>query len=384
MDSFFAGSLITPAQCAPCSLQTVVPDSRMRLLHGSNSERPPGHAPARFTRQAKIVSLTRLFRGVSRASSHSGFRKDHRKRVDETRSSDVTGVHMRRDRSTSAVFLRISLGALLPGLFIGGVAFPQTSFFQGKTVTILESSAPGGVGSMRTKAVVPFLQKYIPGNPTIMMQYMDGGGGRKAANHLYKSVRPDGLTIGRMSTPFVMQPILGESGILYDIDKVSYLGTSYSGGYHVFFTRREAGLDSLEKLARLPVWNRLPVGRAPDLHFRPHVRAPDRVETAKIRHWICLARTGCRHRGRRDRHSLDRGGRSAPRETGMGRKNLMDFHAIIEIPKGRKHAHPRFAALADIESFAKTALERKLVALYRISSAAAIRSSFRPAHQKTG
>ena len=45
-----------------------------------------------------------------------------------------------------------------------------------------------------------------------------------------------------------MQPILGESGILYDIDKVSYLGTSYSGGYHVFFTRREAGIDSPEKL----------------------------------------------------------------------------------------------------------------------------------------
>ncbi len=51
---------------------------------------------------------------------------------------------------------------------------------------------------------------------------MDGGGGRKAANHLYQSVRPDGLTIGRMSTPFVMLPILGESGVLYDIDKVSY------------------------------------------------------------------------------------------------------------------------------------------------------------------
>jgi tripartite-type tricarboxylate transporter receptor subunit TctC len=150
------------------------------------------------------------------------------------------------------VFLQISFGALLLGLcidlFMGGVAFPQTSFFQGKTVTILESSAPGGVGSMRTKAVVPFLQKYIPGNPTIVVQYMDGGGGRKAANHIYNSVRPDGLTIGRMSTPFVMHPILGESGVLYDIDKVSYLGTSYSGGYHVFFTRREAGLDSLEKL----------------------------------------------------------------------------------------------------------------------------------------
>jgi tripartite-type tricarboxylate transporter receptor subunit TctC len=101
---------------------------------------------------------------------------------------------------------------------------------------------------MRTKAVVPFLQKYIPGNPTVVIQYMDGGGGRRAANHLYTSVRPDGLTIGRMSTPFVMHSILGESGVLYDIDKVSYLGTSYNGGYHVFLTRREAGLGSLEKL----------------------------------------------------------------------------------------------------------------------------------------
>jgi hypothetical protein len=96
---------------------------------------------------------------------------------------------MKRDKSKSVVILQISLGALLLGLFsdrfMGGDAFAQTSFFQGKSVTILESSAPGGVGSMRTKAVVPFLQKHIPGNPTIVMQYMDGGGGRKAANHLF-------------------------------------------------------------------------------------------------------------------------------------------------------------------------------------------------------
>src|SRR5919108_5470097 len=151
-------------------------------------------------------------------------------------------------KSKPVVFLQISLGALLLDLFIVRVAFAQTSFFQGKTVTILESSGPSGVGSMRTKAVVPFLQKYIPGNPTIVIQYMDGGGGRKAANHLYKSVRPDGLTIGRMSTPFVMQPMLGESGVLYDIDKVIYLGTSYSGGHQVFLTRKEGGLDSPEKL----------------------------------------------------------------------------------------------------------------------------------------
>src|ERR1043165_7427001 len=132
---------------------------------------------------------------------------------------------MRRDNSKSSMFFQTTLGALVLIFFMSAVVSAQSSFFQGKTVTILESSGPGGVGSMRTKAVVPFLQKYIPGNPTVVIQYMDGGGGRKAANHLYKSVRPDGLTIGRMSTPFVMHSILGESGVLYDIDRVIYLGT---------------------------------------------------------------------------------------------------------------------------------------------------------------
>ena len=47
---------------------------------------------------------------------------------------------MRHDKSV--VFRRISLGALLLDLFIVRFAFPQTSFFQGKTVTILESSGP--------------------------------------------------------------------------------------------------------------------------------------------------------------------------------------------------------------------------------------------------
>ena len=43
----------------------------------------------------------------------------------------------------------------------------------------------------------------------------------------------------------------------------------------------------------------------------------------------------------------------------------MDFHGIIEIPKARKHTHPRFAKLPDIETFAEADMDRKLVAMYR-------------------
>jgi hypothetical protein len=43
----------------------------------------------------------------------------------------------------------------------------------------------------------------------------------------------------------------------------------------------------------------------------------------------------------------------------------MDFHAIIEVPKGRRHSHPFFARLPDLETFARSERERKLLALHR-------------------
>jgi tripartite-type tricarboxylate transporter receptor subunit TctC len=273
---------------------------------------------------------------------------------------------MRRDKSRSVVFLQISLAALLLGLFTVSLAFAQTSFFQGKTVTIIQSSAPGGVGDMRTKSIMPFLQKYIPGNPTIAMEYMPGGGGQKAANHIYKSVRPDGLTIGRMSTPFVMHAILGEKGVLYDIDKVSYLGTSYSGGYHVFLTRREAGLDSLEKLRAA---SGVRIGAQSVGHL---IYISGRMFTYLIGLKQPKFVTG--YDARELDVAVERGeidARSSVADSLLHEnrewvdKGLMDFHGIIEIPKGRKHTHPRFAKLPDIESFARSDMQRKLVALYR-------------------
>lgn len=89
----------------------------------------------------------------------------------------------------------------------------QISFFQGKTVTIIQGRDPGGSGDLRTKALVPFLQKYIPGNPTVIMEYMPGAGGRKAANHLFNTARRDGLVIGNPSIGMISSAVLGESGV---------------------------------------------------------------------------------------------------------------------------------------------------------------------------
>ncbi|HEX2242945.1 MAG TPA: hypothetical protein VHK27_06790, partial [Gammaproteobacteria bacterium] len=46
-------------------------------------------------------------------------------------------------------------------------------------------------------------------------------------------------------------------------------------------------------------------------------------------------------------------------------KKLMDFHLVIEVPKGRRHPHPVFAQLPDLERFAKSEKDRKLLAMQR-------------------
>ena len=44
----------------------------------------------------------------------------------------------------------------------------QPLYYKGKTIAVIEGRSPGGVGDLRTKSILPFLQKYIPGNPTVI------------------------------------------------------------------------------------------------------------------------------------------------------------------------------------------------------------------------
>ena len=132
---------------------------------------------------------------------------------------------------------------LLPNLL-----WAQPDFYRGKLITLVQDSTPGGVGQLRTQALIPVLQKHIPGNPTVVVQFMAGAGGRTAANHLYNTARNDGLTIGRVSSGLVTAAILGLPGVQYDINKFIYLGSGHNEVNNVFYSRSQLGLSNLNKL----------------------------------------------------------------------------------------------------------------------------------------
>ncbi|HEU5464623.1 MAG TPA: hypothetical protein VFV82_10880 [Candidatus Binatia bacterium] len=243
-------------------------------------------------------------------------------------------------------------------------AYAQTDFYKGKTITVVQIVGAGGTGDLRRRALFPYLQKYIPGNPTIVSDYMPGGGGRKAANHVYRVAKPDGLTIGGMSSSLVTNAILDTAGVQYDIDKLIYLGSPVSVFHYVFLTRREAGLSTLEKL-RAATGVRIgaqEVGH--DIYITGRLFAyllnlkEPRFVTGYGGPEIDLAL---------ERRELD--GRANALETLTQRnaaemkKGLLDLHALVEIPKGNRP--DGFAGIPEIESFAKSEIERKLLAMYR-------------------
>jgi len=243
-------------------------------------------------------------------------------------------------------------------------SFAQVPFYQGKTITVLATTAPGGTGDLRVKSLVPFLRKYIPGNPTMIIEYMDGGGGRKGANYLFRNAKPDGLTIGATSGSIVALQLMRESGVMYDIDKFIHLGSPESTTHYTIYTRRDLGLGNIEKL-RAASGLRIgaqSVGHVSyiagrmfayffglkDPKFIAGYTAPE-VDAALMRGELDGRANNAASVLRRNPEWFDKG--------------VMDFHAILEVPKGAKHS--KLGHLPDIEAFAKTAREKKLIAMWR-------------------
>jgi tripartite-type tricarboxylate transporter receptor subunit TctC len=256
----------------------------------------------------------------------------------------------------------VLLSLVLLSQFSGpATSFADTAFYQGKTITIVQSAEPGGSGDLRTKAVSAALSKHIPGSPTIMMQYMPGGGGLKAANYMFRNARPDGLTIGRVGPGHVQSAVMGDAGVNFDIDQFIYMGSPISRWASVFYTRKELGLTNLE---RLQAASQLRIG-AQSVGHPVYVRG-------RLVAWLL---------GLKEPRFIT--GYSAPEMHVAFRQGEIDaqvedpddeevkaefahFHIVFNTPNEYKHPHPRFSSLPHVNEFVKTERQQKVLALFQV------------------
>jgi tripartite-type tricarboxylate transporter receptor subunit TctC len=127
-------------------------------------------------------------------------------------------------------------------------------FYKGKTVRFIVGQAPGGGYDTYVRTVARHISKHIPGNPSIIVENMEGAGSLISANHVYKQAAKDGLTVVIFNNSLVVQSALGDPRIKIDFRKLGWVGAP-SVGVPVCMVMGFTGLKTLDDVlqTKLPL-----------------------------------------------------------------------------------------------------------------------------------
>jgi tripartite-type tricarboxylate transporter receptor subunit TctC len=91
----------------------------------------------------------------------------------------------------------VALLCAFAGHFLVSAVAAQSveQFYKGKRLSLLVASAAGGGYDAYARLVTRHIGRFIPGNPTFIVQNMPGAGGAIAANYLYNVAAKDGTVI---------------------------------------------------------------------------------------------------------------------------------------------------------------------------------------------
>ncbi|MGH7853463.1 MAG: Bug family tripartite tricarboxylate transporter substrate binding protein [Candidatus Binatia bacterium] len=155
---------------------------------------------------------------------------------------------------TSKIALTAAYAAAVSILIFGlstGLAFAaEQPFYAGKTVNIIAGFAPGGTIDIRARLFGRHLSKYLPGNPSIVVQNMVGAGGLVAANSTFSVAKPDGLTLLHFPSSTVMNTFLATGAtVKYDIRQVPIIWLG-SDSWLTVLNPNTTGLRKAEELSK--------------------------------------------------------------------------------------------------------------------------------------
>jgi tripartite-type tricarboxylate transporter receptor subunit TctC len=126
--------------------------------------------------------------------------------------------------------IALTMAAILGlALFVGGpVPAMADDFYKGKTIRFVVGFAPGGGYDLSARVIGRHMGKYIPGNPTIVVENQTGAGSLIAANNTYRA-DPDGLMVGIWNGAFVLRQALGDKAVRLDARKLGWIGSPTKG-----------------------------------------------------------------------------------------------------------------------------------------------------------
>ncbi|HEY4406945.1 MAG TPA: hypothetical protein VGN55_20045, partial [Xanthobacteraceae bacterium] len=118
--------------------------------------------------------------------------------------------------------------AVTAGVLAAGSAGAETveEFYRGKTITMYVGTGVGaGAVSAYPMALGPVIKKYIPGHPNLVLSYMPGAGGIKAASYIYGIAPQDGTAWGFITRGFLLAPLLKIPQAQFDPTRFNWIGS---------------------------------------------------------------------------------------------------------------------------------------------------------------
>jgi hypothetical protein len=124
-------------------------------------------------------------------------------------------------------------------------------FYRGKTLTLISGFAPGGGIDTVARLIGRHLVRFLPGQPNLLVQNMEGAGGVVSANHLAQRVAPDGLTVAVPGRSWFVEGVVKSPGVAFDPTKLSWIGSPGASNSMVFM-RGSLGIKSVDDWKAFP------------------------------------------------------------------------------------------------------------------------------------
>lgn len=114
-------------------------------------------------------------------------------------------------KTDRAVARRIGCLVLSVMALVGGAlearADAVEDFYKGKRITIIVPSATGGSYDLYARVLARHYGRYIPGNPSFIVQNMPGAGGRRGTSFIYNAAPKDGTVLGAVHNFIATVPL---------------------------------------------------------------------------------------------------------------------------------------------------------------------------------
>jgi tripartite-type tricarboxylate transporter receptor subunit TctC len=144
-----------------------------------------------------------------------------------------------------------ALGSLATLLSFPAAA--QDDFYKGKQINLIVGYGTGGGYDVYARLVAKHMQRFIPGNPAVVVQNMPGAGSLRAVNYIYNLAPKDGTAFAMFSSSMPVRSILGgNKSVQFDSLKLTWLGSSssFAGDAYLLVVRADAPARTIEAVRR--------------------------------------------------------------------------------------------------------------------------------------